>query len=201
MHREHLAVELNCTIVVLWNMGEGNVKEKFKARGATARSDRSDVALNYSEVTERTRQLKVVKSRYGTRGMSLTLWFSGDMGFEEVETSGDLTVSEIHRYMDVIRRMSFDWQTTRQELVSVLPNEDILDKAVSRLIHGRELRRVTRGVYEGTVSSELPNLGGEDSEETSGEATPTGVERWTGERCSRKPEPPVWRCGPRAISW
>ncbi|SVE30581.1 uncharacterized protein METZ01_LOCUS483435, partial [marine metagenome] len=29
-----IAMELHCVVVVLWNMGQGNVKDKFKARGA-----------------------------------------------------------------------------------------------------------------------------------------------------------------------
>ena len=86
---KQMAMELNCVIIALWNMGEGNVKDKFRARGATARIDRSDLALNYMELTENTRQLKVVKSRYGTVGISLNLRFAGEMGLEAVDGSDD----------------------------------------------------------------------------------------------------------------
>jgi archaellum biogenesis ATPase FlaH len=46
---KRMAVDLNAVIICLWNMGQGNIAEKFKARGATARIDRTDLALNYTE--------------------------------------------------------------------------------------------------------------------------------------------------------
>ena len=44
---KQIAIELHCVVLVLWNMGQGNVKDKFKAQGATARVDRSDLGMNY----------------------------------------------------------------------------------------------------------------------------------------------------------
>ena len=164
-----MAVDFHWVIVCLWNMGEGNVKEKFKARGATARIDRSDLALNFVELTDTTRQLKVVKSRYGTRGLALTLRFAGDLGFEAVDTEDPTGPSAIITMEQRIKELIPTGQKTRKELVSVLGNEDLADKALHRLVLAGELRRVKRGLYEAIVSSEPPNIGDSDSEEVLGE--------------------------------
>jgi archaellum biogenesis ATPase FlaH len=164
---KEMTMALNCVFICLWNMGEGNVKDKFRARGATARIDRSDLALNYLELTENTRQLKVVKSRYGTLGMSLTLRFAAEMGLEAVDASDNTSIpSEIASFQQRIRELTESYQMSRQEIINVLGNEDLVDKAVNRIVQAGELRRVKRGVYEGNVSSESPNHRGSDSEET-----------------------------------
>ena len=63
-----------------------------------------------------------------------------------------------------IREFLKSGQKTRRELIA-LGNEDLVDKALYKMVQVGELRRVTRGVYE-LVSSESPNLRGIDSEET-----------------------------------
>lgn len=49
---KEIASDTDTLILALWNMGEGYVKEKFKARGATARLDTVDVGLNYTEESD-----------------------------------------------------------------------------------------------------------------------------------------------------
>ena len=61
---------------------------------------------------------------------------------------------------------------TRQELIAKLGNDDLLDKALSRLVSVDEVRRPKHGSYELVVSSESPNLREKDSEETS-DGSPT----------------------------
>ena len=56
---------------------------------------------------------------------------------------------------------------TRQELIAKLGNDDLLDKALSRLVDAREIAKPKRGSYELVVSSESPIPRGKDSEETS----------------------------------
>ena len=56
---------------------------------------------------------------------------------------------------------------TRQELIAKPGNDDLLDKALNRLVKAGEARRPERGSYELVVSSESPNLREKDSEETS----------------------------------
>ena len=166
---KQMAVDLNYVCRALWNMGEGNVKEKFKARGATARIDRSDLVMNYSEVTDNTRHLKIVKSRYGSLGISLTLRFAGDMGFEAVDTQDGPSPSRISQLQREIRELLQTGRKRRQELIAVLGNEDMVDKALHKMEQAGELTKVHRGIYQLKVSSEPPNLGGSDSEETSEE--------------------------------
>ena len=72
------------------------------------------------------------------------------------------------RFQQNIRGLTQGRQVTRQELMEVLGNEDLVDKAVNRMIRAGELRRVKRGVYEGRISSEPPNPMDSDSEETMG---------------------------------
>ena len=163
---KQMAVSLNCVILALWNMGEGNPKEKFKARGATARIDRSDLALNYTELTETTRQLKIVKSRYGTRGLSLTLRFAGDMGFDAVDVAGAQSPGALRHLQHRIIELALAGKRKRKEFIDILGNEDLVDKAFSRLVQAGDLRRVKRGEYEPTVSSEPPDIRDSDSEET-----------------------------------
>ena len=153
-------------------MGQGNVKDKFKARGATARIDRSDLALNYIELNDNTRQLKVVKSRYPTLNEVLTLRFAGDMGFEAVEGGGGITQGAIADMTIKVKDELRSGVMTRQELIAKLGNDDLLDKALGRLVKAGEVCRPKRGSYELVVSSESPNLREEDSEETS-DGSPT----------------------------
>ena len=56
---------------------------------------------------------------------------------------------------------------TRQELIAKLGNDDLLDKALSRLVNAREIAKPKRGSYQLVVSSESPTSRGKDSEETS----------------------------------
>ena len=60
---------------------------------------------------------------------------------------------------------------TRQELIATLGNDDLLDKALSRLVNAREIAKPKRGSYNLVVSSESPTLRGKDSEETTDEGS------------------------------
>ena len=171
-----MAVEIGCLYVALWNMGEGNPKDKFKARGATARIDRCDLALNYTELTETTRQLKVVKSRYGTLGQTLSLRFAGNLGFEAVDSTVIPNATALVEYQQRIRGIEQEGKVTRKDAVGAMGNEDMVDKALSRMVMAGEYSRGERGVYLRQISSEPPSIGGKDSEETPREAE---VVQWT----------------------
>ena len=60
---------------------------------------------------------------------------------------------------------------TRQELIAKLGNDDLLDKALSRLVNAREIAKPKRGSYKLEVSSEFPTPRGKDSEETTDEGS------------------------------
>ena len=145
-------------VVVLWNMGEGYVKAKFKARGATARLDRADVALNYTEVSAETRKLEIVKSRFGNLRESITVQFEGDHGFRAVK---DVVIapSQTQLIEAHIVRLVTERPYSRPEILAALrkmefTDDNLVDKALGAL---RSTGRVTspeRGVYALPESSD-----------------------------------------------
>ena len=66
-----IARKSKAAILLLHNSGEGNPKDKFKSRGATARVDRPDMVMNLDDLGGGKRRLKVVKSRYPNLGQTL----------------------------------------------------------------------------------------------------------------------------------
>ena len=149
-HLKDIARETGTLIVPLWNMGEGYVKEKFRARGATARLDRVDVALNYTEVSDTRRKLTIVKSRYGNMKESITVEFAGDYGFEAVEgvTARPSDTQVIGAY--ILRLVSKGPKSRQELLTAVRPmglDDNLVDKALGNLCDKGKLRRTRRGVY------------------------------------------------------
>jgi archaellum biogenesis ATPase FlaH len=59
-----IARKSKVAILLLHNSGQGNPKEKFKSRGATARVDRPDMVLNLEDLGGVKRRIKVVKTRF-----------------------------------------------------------------------------------------------------------------------------------------
>ncbi len=139
-------------VVVLWNMGEGYVKAKFKARGATARLDRADVALNYTELSAETRKLEIVKSRFGNLRESITVQFEGDHGFRAVAGLDISPPAQTHVIEAHIMNLVSQRPYSRQEILAALREKDItnanlVDKALSDLCTQGKIRRVGRGMY------------------------------------------------------
>jgi hypothetical protein len=66
-----IARKTKAAVLIAHNSGEGNPKEKFKSRGATARVDRADIVLNLDDAGGGKRRLKVVKSRFPNLGKTL----------------------------------------------------------------------------------------------------------------------------------
>lgn len=149
---KEIAVATDTVIVVLWNMGEAPVRARFRARGATARVDRSDQALNYQEVSETTRRLEIVKSRYGYMGRRITIRFAGDYGFEAVEAADILPPSQTQVIEVHIMNLVSERPYSRQELLAALKqvgitNENLVDKALGTLRSTGRVTSPTRGVY------------------------------------------------------
>ena len=149
-HLKNIARETGTLIVVLWNMGEGYVREKFRARGATARLDRVDVALNYTEVSDTRRKLTIVKSRYGNLKESITVEFAGDFGFEAVEGVA-ARPSDTQVIGAYILRLVSEGPKSRQELLTALRpmgiKDNLVDKVLGDLCEKGKLRRTGRGMY------------------------------------------------------
>ncbi len=150
---KEIAVDTSTLLIATWNMGEGYVREKFKARGATARLDRVDLGLNYTEVSDTRRKLTIVKSRYGNLRESVTVQFEGEFGFRavagvDVSPPSQTKVIEAH-IVNLVSERPYG----RQELLAALrkkmeiSNDNLVDKALGVLLAQGKLRRVGRGKY------------------------------------------------------
>ena len=152
---KQLTQQLGIVCIALYNSGEGHNKEKFKARGATARVDRTDVTLFYKELSQDTRELKVVKSRYGTLNESVKLRFDTDLGFEVLEKGISLVPSQKDRCKQNILDMFVDGNEIiqRKDFVDKLGNENQVDKALRELRNSEVLVCPQRGSYQLVGSS------------------------------------------------
>ena len=155
---KQLAVNLNCVVFAMWNMGTAHVKDTFKARGATARIDRTDIALNYTRLANGNRRLQVVKSRYSNPGASIELKDAGDLKFEVVKhRDGNEAVKESTKRqeaMDAIMAMAEDGDIHRSQCIEVVESEKLADKAISMLRSKGLLDAIGRGVYRINAGSE-----------------------------------------------
>ena len=164
---KRLTVEANIATVATWNMGEGNVKEKFRMRGATARTDRSDQVINYTETAANVRCAKIVKSRYGHLNFEVHVRFSGDYSFEPVEgiPNAPLTgrralvgrIGSMVRGQGEMRRpdilAALSWSSAEQRLPA--PSEDVVDKALHELVKTGALEQgEKRGVYRAPADAD-----------------------------------------------
>ncbi len=152
---KQMAVESHCLVIGLWNMGEGQAKKKFKARGATARIDRSDVVLNYSGSSSDARQLEVVKSRWpGSLGQVLNLRFAPGLGFQVGDPGDASPPSKLARLKQRIPEIVSPGIKTRKEILTQLEAENLgegnlIDQALHQLVKESVLtKRAGRGMYE-----------------------------------------------------
>ena len=155
---KQLAVNLNCVVFAMWNMGTSHVKDTFKARGATARIDRTDIALNYTRLANGNRRLQVVKSRYSTPGASIELRDAGELGFEvEKYRDGNEAVNESTKRqeaMDAIMAMAENEDIRRRQCIDVAGSEKLADKAIKSLRDQNLLETIEPGVYRLNVENE-----------------------------------------------
>ncbi len=149
---KEIAVATGTLIVALWNMGEGQLKAKWRARGATARLDRVDLALNYTELSETERRLVIVKSRYGTLGRDMTVRFAGEYGFEAARVVSIAAPSQTQVIEAHIINLVSARPHSRPEILAALrekgfTNDNLVDKALHDLCVQGKLRRTGRGMY------------------------------------------------------
>jgi RecA-family ATPase len=149
---KQIAVETETVIVVLWNMGEGQVKAKLRPRGATAWVDRADLVINYTEHGENTRRLAIAKSRYGTLGQSIAVRFAGHFGFEPTVLLSTTIPSHLQEIKARIKELASQGLRTRKEIVEAVKKdgvgkENLIDKALGELVNLGELIRTERGTY------------------------------------------------------
>ena len=149
---KEIAVATGTLIIALWNMGEGQMKAKWRARGATARLDRVDLALNYTELSETERRLQIVKSRYGNLGRDMTVRFAGEYGFEAARVVSLAAPSQTQVIEAHIMNLDLKRPQSRKELLAALgqvgiSKENLIDKALHDLCVKGKLIRTGRGMY------------------------------------------------------
>jgi hypothetical protein len=164
-----LAHATQTRVLLFHHQGQGNPKAKFRARGATARVDRPDVALNLDEIDNDVRQLSIVKSRYGTRGQSITFRFAADLGFELIpgddEASPSAYAAASARVIDVVTR-----RVSRQDLGQLLPTMPprTLNEVLTRLVRARKLDRCGADGQKGRGFYQPSGLNGREADNISG---------------------------------
>jgi hypothetical protein len=156
-------------LIAQHHQGQGNPKAKFRARGATARVDRADVAMNLDEVTEDVRRLSIVKSRFGTRGQSITFRFAADLGYELVSGEDEASPSV---YADAAARVRgvVTVRLSRQEVGQRLPDipPRTLNEVLTRLVRAQQLHRCGADGSPGKGYYESPASNGRTAEYSSG---------------------------------
>jgi len=159
-----LAQATSVGVILVHNTGlkqsgsNNKAKNKGLSRGASARVDRADIVLNYTVEDRAERLLTVVKSRSNNLDEQIRVRFSGDLGYEVVESSA-VSQSTIEKYQaDILRAVQEETvqgrpQVTRKTFMGRLKAEEgskesvALDRALSRLRGEGVLNRPSKGVY------------------------------------------------------
>jgi hypothetical protein len=151
-----IARTTDAALVLSHNQGEGNPKEKFKSRGATARVDRFDEVINLDDMGGEKRRLKVVKSRFGNLGQTIEYELTGnDLNYrltkalEQPATAQELVE---RRVMRVCRQAK--QSLSRKQIAKALglnltsaKHEQRLGRALKTLTERRILRQPQHGRY------------------------------------------------------
>jgi archaellum biogenesis ATPase FlaH len=160
-----LARRTKAAILLLHNSGEGNPKEKFKSRGATARVDRADIVVNLDDLGQGKRRLKVVKSRYPNLGQTLEYEIDAAPGAPygyRLTKSLDQPATKQERLERLVSKACQIYRTrslSRQQIAQVT-RVDLADKGKSKLLNrslktlverGR-LRQPQRGQYQAVTT-------------------------------------------------
>jgi archaellum biogenesis ATPase FlaH len=152
-----IARKKNTSIILTHNAGIGNEREIFKARGASARVDRSDVVINFDKISERTRRLKIVKSRHGNLGDSLEFEFAEDLNYRVTRGIISPPTKQGKMEQKIILALSEMFpvgsEIVRKELIEKLnidesPSEErMFERALKRLVEHGNLVQPRRGIY------------------------------------------------------
>jgi RecA/RadA recombinase len=132
----------------------------FLGRGATARSDRADVVLNFLKTGDRKRRITVPKSRQSNKGDKIDVTFSGELGYEldsspKDSASSSRSIALVARIVAVVQsesnvgRKSVSTAMLRQTLglTNSTGDKQALTRALGRAVKARELRKLRKGLY------------------------------------------------------
>ena len=156
-----LARKTGAAIVLVHNTGKPNVNQKkdykFLGRGASTRSDRADVVVNFVLRGDNARQIIIVKTRGRDMGACITFKFAGDLDYELVE-SGVVSPGKIaelqERSAALVRErcVGGEAETERKDMVHAFgietrSDQQALDRALARNLKTDKLAKVRKGVY------------------------------------------------------
>jgi hypothetical protein len=177
-------------IILTHNAGEGNPKEKYKARGASARVDRADQVHNLDDVGPGKRRLKVVKSRFGNLDETIEFAFGEGLNYTLTKPAAGVPSTK----QDGLARLVLEamaklgepsTEVSRKEIargVNIDAQNDTamkrLDRVLSDLVEDTRLAHMNRGMYALTGGQEqsdkldkLPDRG-KDAEKADGGDAP-----------------------------
>ena len=118
-----LAKGTGAGIVVVHNSGrrkeEAPDDDAFFGRGASARSDRADVGINFRKAGPSRRYLTVVKSRRSNLGVRIDFEFAGELDYRLTSPSGALSASKsAEALVTEVTRIVAEESTATSALVS-----------------------------------------------------------------------------------
>jgi hypothetical protein len=152
-----LAHKFGVTIILAHNAGEGNPKEKFKSRGATARVDRADLGINLDETGPGKRRLKVVKSRYGNLSDTIEFEFAGELDYKLTKPAQQPATKEGEMAVRILRAIpGFGPAGTHVERKALADHLGIrpeaaeqrcFERALAKLVKGGRLESPSHGIY------------------------------------------------------
>jgi RecA-family ATPase len=175
-----LAQSTTTGVILVHNAGlkQGNSRHKATnkglSRGASARVDRADIVLNYTVEDMAIRALTVVKSRSSNLGEQIRVRFSGDLGYEVIESSA-VSQSTIEKYQaDSLRVVQEETKQGRPEVTRKTIMEQLqltegngqaqaLDRALARNVATDSLLKKRKGVYSLPLTPGEPAIGYENS--------------------------------------
>jgi len=179
-----IARQSNTSLLVTHNAGKvdaESAKSKFLGRGASARTDRSDIVINCYEPPKSkvpdARELRIVKSRHGYNNAMVSFRFEGELNYALIEGI-TLRVSKQAAILQQVRELMADGKKRKRqdirdalEIIKDSPQDrqlsDVLKKATSK---GLEMLEHEKGGFYSLKSSSVKGLeviprciGGNDS--------------------------------------
>jgi hypothetical protein len=169
---KELAQRTGAGVVLVHNSGrrrENASSDKFLGRGATARADRADVAVNFTIKSSSERELSVSKSRTDNLGERIIVRFAGELGYELVESSApsqtviaglqEKTVTFVREkaqqgQLEVERRAMMEYFCIKEDTSQGLA----FDRALKRNVTSGALHKPRKGVYALPIEREVVNL-------------------------------------------
>jgi AAA domain len=153
----NLARSSQAAVILVHNAGEGNPKEKFKARGATARVDRADIVMNLDDLGQDKRKLKIVKTRFNDLGATLEFEFAPGLTYKVTKSFSQAPTKQGQMQQRILAALSTPEvagksieRKTLAQLLNVSPSsaeERLFERALHLLVRDEKVLHPTQGTY------------------------------------------------------